>query len=336
MKNNSYGISGLIILTIVVLVAGLTGCKKTSNPVKYKYGTFPDSVYNLDGLNSAYDDYNSDLYVLGANMPIIFSSKRGSSGAQFDLINGTVGYVFDQTNGNFTVTGSVGNDPFYSTIAAKANTTGDDLGPYTLFNNADGYEYLFLASQVAGGQTDIYFEKYLPRNGSNVPVVTGPNPVTILNSSSDEAYITFDTNQDTAYFCSNRAGNFDIYLQSRPDSVPFSTWLVRSYSAAYLVDSLNSSKNDKFPFVYKNIMIFASDRDGGMGGYDLYYSLYRSGKWSSPVNFGPKINTTADECRPVIGYSPDFTNKFIIFSSNRDGGKGGFDLYFTGYSFPAE
>jgi hypothetical protein len=32
----------------------------------------------------------------------------------------------------------------------------------------------------------------------------------------------------------------------------------------------------------------------------------------------------------VIGLHPDFTNKFLMFSSNRPGGKGGFDLYFTG------
>jgi hypothetical protein len=335
MKNNSYGISGLIIVTILALLTVVSGCKETTDPIKYKTGTFPDTtVYNLEGLNSTYDDYNSDVYVLGSSMPIIFSSKRGSGGTQYDLINGTIDYKFDQTNGNFTVTGSVGTDPFYSTIAQNANTSGDDLGPYTLFNTADGYEYLFVASQVAGGQTDLYYEKYLPRNGNNVPVITGPNPVSVINSGNDDAYISLDSNQDSLYFCSDRAGNFDIYVQTRPDSILLGNWLGRSFSSAVLVDSLNSSKDDKFPFVFRNIMIFASDRVGGIGGLDLYYSIFRNGNWSSPVNLGPDINTDADECRPVIGYSQDFTNKFIIFSSNRTGGKGGFDLYFTGYTFP--
>ena len=71
-----------------------------------------------------------------------------------------------------------------------------------------------------------------------------------------------------------------------------------------------------------------------MGGYDLYYSIFRKGKWSTPVNFGPVINTSSDEYRPVIGYHPDFSNQFLIFSSNKPGGKGGFDLYFTGVEFP--
>jgi hypothetical protein len=81
-------------------------------------------------------------------------------------------------------------------------------------------------------------------------------------------------------------------------------------------------------------MVFASDRPGGMGGFDLYYSIYKNGKWDSPVNMGPHINTSSNEYRPVVGFHQDFTNKYIIFSSDRSGGKGGYDLYFTGYDFP--
>jgi hypothetical protein len=45
---------------------------------------------------------------------------------------------------------------------------------------------------------------------------------------------------------------------------------------------------------------------------------------------GPGVNSSADEFRPVIGMDPDFLNLFIMFSSNRPGGKGGFDIYFRG------
>ena len=83
-------------------------------------------------------------------------------------------------------------------------------------------------------------------------------------------------------------------------------------------------------------MVFTSNRPGGMGGFDLYYSIFRNGNWSSPVNFGPRINTSSDEYRPVLGSNPDFTNQFMMFSSNRTGGKGGFDLYFTGVEFPVK
>ena len=83
-------------------------------------------------------------------------------------------------------------------------------------------------------------------------------------------------------------------------------------------------------------MVFASNRPGGLGGYDLYYSILKNGKWGSPVNLGPRINTSSDEYRPVIGSYPEFTNKYLMFSSNRPGGKGGFDLYFTGVDFSSK
>jgi len=34
--------------------------------------------------------------------------------------------------------------------------------------------------------------------------------------------------------------------------------------------SLSGSSDDKCPFIYEDRMVFASDRDGGFGGYDLY------------------------------------------------------------------
>jgi hypothetical protein len=38
-----------------------------------------------------------------------------------------------------------------------------------------------------------------------------------------------------------------------------------------------------------------------------------------------------DEYRPIlINEEVSFTKTMMVFSSNRDGGKGGFDLYFVG------
>lgn len=48
-------------------------------------------------------------------------------------------------------------------------------------------------------------------------------------------------------------------------------------------------------------LYFASDRPGGFGGYDLYYSERVGNEWGKPVNLGPKINTAADELDAAIG-----------------------------------
>jgi len=324
-------------LFIYIFSAGLTAilffalfsCKKTENPIKFPKGTFPDSIINLSGINSAYDDYNLDIHVLSGSNPLVFSSNRGSSGGQFDLVYGTFSYLFDQETGDFTLNGEIISDPFLSKLVTKVNTAGNDFGPYRLYSPLDGFEYLILSS-FTNGSLDFYYTKNLPYFGTTVPEVSGPYPVTLLNSGSNDAYICFDTNQDSAYFSSDSDGNFDICLHKKPAETIMNTWLNLAYSPSSKVDILNSTGDDKCPFIFRKVMVFASNRPGGLGGYDLYYSKFSNGNWGTPVNLGPEINTASDEYRPVMGDDEEFTNIFLMFSSNRPGGKGGFDLYFTG------
>jgi hypothetical protein len=94
---------------------------------------------------------------------------------------------------------------------------------------------------------------------------------------------------------------------------------------------LSSGFDDKCPSITNNILVFASNRAGGFGGYDIYYSVFENGNWSEPVNFGSDINSEYDEYRPIVRSDKwQFDNDMMIFSSNRPGGKGGFDLYFVG------
>ena len=332
--------SGFINFTgvLFLLYISVAGCKKTDNPIKFPNGTFPDTVINLADINSSYDDYNIALYQLEDNLPIIFSSNRKSAGGQFDLEQGNVSFTFDQTTGAFVLKSNMTTDAFYDKLINKAKTPGNDFGPYRLFSKIDGYEYLLLSSVNEVGNLDFYYLKNQPSSGSILPEVTGPLPVTVLNTAYDDAYISFNSEQDTAYFSSNKDGNFDIYLLDKPAGAEkdLSSWFNLDYQLPVKPDSINSPEEDKCPFIYGEIMVFASNRPGGMGGFDLYYSIFKNGKWSFPVNFGPRINTAYDEYRPVIGSSTSFKNEYMMFSSNRPGGKGGFDLYFTGINIPSK
>ncbi|WP_353718433.1 hypothetical protein [Dyadobacter sp. 676] len=69
---------------------------------------------------------------------------------------------------------------------------------------------------------------------------------------------------------------------------------------------------------------------GDQGGEDIYYSEYKNGKWSQPVNAGPRINSAYKEYRPILPDLSNFSYHLMLFSSNRPGGKGGYDLYMTG------
>jgi hypothetical protein len=336
MKNSGFINSIAAFICILISSSVFTDCKKTENPIKFPKGTFPDTVKNIADINSPFDDYNSALYQIVDNIPIIFSSNRKSSGGQFDLEQGEISLRFDQTTGVFDLSSKITTDAFRDKLIKKAITAGNDFGPYTLFSTADGFEYLLLSSVNEAGNLDFYYLKNTPASVSTLPDITGPLPIKVLNTPSDDAYITLDNNQDTAYFSSDKDGNFDIFLLKKPADKDLSAWFNLDYTTPVKSDSLNSSGNDKCPFIYKSVMVFASDRPGGYGGFDLYYSMFKNGKWNSPVNMGPRINTSSNEYRPVVGIHPDFTNKYMIFSSDRPGGKGGYDLYFTGVDFPVK
>jgi hypothetical protein len=328
-KSDYINLPGISFIVLLVSIC-FANCKKTENPIKYPLGTFPDTVINISDINSPYDDYNTALYQVGQTLPIIFSSNRKSSGGQFDLEQASVSYNFDQTTGVFGFGSKMTTDLFLDKLIGKAITPGNDFGPYRLFSTVDGFEYLLLSSVNSSGNLDFFYLKNQPVSGSFLPDVSGPYPIKLMNTSFDDAYICFNFDQDTAYFSSNKDGNFDIFSLTKPADMDLTSWFNLDYAQPARVDSINTAYDDKCPFIYKQIMVFTSNRPGGLGGYDLYYSILKNGKWSSPVNFGPRINTSFDEYRPVLGYDRNFINKFLMFSSNRPGGKGGFDLYFTG------
>jgi hypothetical protein len=329
MKISSASLSVALIFCISLSLIGITGCKKEKK-IKYPNGIFPDSITALTDINSDYDDENTDLYMLDGYKSLIFSSNRNSSGAQFDIVQGYVSYKWDQTNGIFSLESGMTTDPFLTKLLTAVNSTKNEYGPYSLYSPTDGYEYLFFASENGSGNLDFYYTMNRPVASSTLPDILGPYSANLLNTSGDDAYITFDANQDTLYFSSSVGGNFDIYQKSRSLDTAFSVWLSKPLRPFVKVDSINSSGDDKCPYLFKKILVFASNRSGGLGGYDLYYSIFKNGKWNSPVNFGPGINTQYNEYRPVIGFNNSFLNVYMIFSSDRPGGKGGYDLYETG------
>lgn len=69
------------------------------------------------------------------------------------------------------------------------------------------------------------------------------------------------------------------------------------------------------------VMFFVSDMDGGLGGYDIYYSTITGGSMSAPVNLGPIINTKEDDV------SPYYHDGHLYFSTAGLPGKGNLDIF---------
>lgn len=74
------------------------------------------------------------------------------------------------------------------------------------------------------------------------------------------------------------------------------------------------------------MLFFSSNRQGGYGGKDIWYTILKSdNKWSAPRNLGCVINTPGDEISPFI----HFDGKTLYFSSDGFPGMGGLDIYFS-------
>lgn len=327
--------SRLFFFAVLSILLLFTGCRDEPLAINYKLGIFPDSVMALEGLNTVHDDYNMDIEagMINARLPVVFSSNRQSAGGEFDLTHGLIWYTFGQTTGSFQLESEIVTDLFLDRLTTAFNTSGNEFGPLRFFNSRNGLEYMAAATESDENGLEIVYTSYIPAF-TNLPVVEPPVAATLFNSPSDDAYLSLGTTLDTAWFCSDRGGNFDIYMLTRPAGVSLDEWFTSPAMTPTLVDSINSAWDDKCPFVRGRYMVFASNMPGGMGGFDLYYSVFRNGKWSSPVNMGPGINSAANEYRPVLGKDLKFGNYFLIFSSDRPGGKGGYDLYFTGISMP--
>lgn len=343
MKKQSVKIIQALVYSVFFSLC-IISCKKTENPIKFPQGTFPDSTIVLEDLNSQYDDLeitnidlvidetDPEIYQLFGNIISIISSNRTFTGEQYDPVQGQLNFNWDQTSGDFKLESGITQDAFLTKLIDAITTADDDLGPYRRVSTLDGFEYMILSSENESGDLDFYYFKNQPVLGSGLPEISGPYPVQLLNSDADDKYICMDTDMDTLYFSSDQAGNYDIFMKSKPAGTTLTTWFNSAYESSLQPDSINSQYDEECPIVCRDILVFASNRPGGMGGYDLYYSLFKNGKWNSPVNFGPAINTKHDEYRPVIGSHADFTNNFLVFSSDRPGGKGLFDLYFAGVS----
>jgi Tol biopolymer transport system component len=111
-------------------------------------------------------------------------------------------------------------------------------------------------------------------------------------------------------------------------------WSDGPWSAASSIETiagtsgnLNTAALEGCPFVAQrgDVLYFASNRPGGMGGLDIWFSLRgEDGSWGNPVNFAA-VNSSANELCPMAHRN----GRTFLFVSARAGGCGGDDLYVT-------
>jgi peptidoglycan-associated lipoprotein len=113
-------------------------------------------------------------------------------------------------------------------------------------------------------------------------------------------------------------------------NIYFSRFRDSRWSVPTHLNDINSHFDDRMPAISQDgkHLYFSSNRPGGYGGYDIWYTLrnLETGLWSEPVNAGENINTAYNEISPTL--MPEGT---LFFSSDRPGGFGHYDLFVSKY-----
>lgn len=142
-------------------------------------------------------------------------------------------------------------------------------------------------------------------------------PYITLNSENNEGTPSFSDDGKFMVFTSCemdfKNNSCDIYYSQMKDNL----WSKpRKFD-----DNVNSAFWDSQPFMYDGKLYFVSNRPGGVGGRDIYYSVIKEdGSFSKALNF-KEVNTKHEEVSPVVN------DAIFYFSSNRDNSYGGYDIY---------
>lgn len=118
------------------------------------------------------------------------------------------------------------------------------------------------------------------------------------------------------YFTSDREegskGKLDIYYAPLNDNGTVGTAKNASF--------INTEQNEVTPFYDNatNTLYFSSDKYTGIGGYDIYSTMYSDTGWSDPENLLAPINSSVDD----IYFSISDDDRHGFLTSNRPGGYG--------------
>jgi hypothetical protein len=130
--------------------------------------------------------------------------------------------------------------------------------------------------------------------------------------SDFEEYYPIVTKNGNLYFNSQREGigTNNIYRSSLVDG--------RYRPAEKLPEPVNSQYREFDAYVSpeEDVIIFSSERPGGIGGSDIYVSFQaEDGAWSEPLNLGVEVNSSGSE----FGAMPSPDSRYFFFTSTRGG-----------------
>ena len=173
-------------------------------------------------------------------------------------------------------------------------------------DQGDFYEHIYFSEKVDNNWTQA---KLMPS-----PINTKKSTSALYLSADGQYLLSSMVNNDKNIGPLGR-GIFESYKKGNVWTDP--QIFQNKVNTSYLETSANMDLN-------KNMVFFVSDRDGGLGGKDLWMiKKLDNGSWSSPQNLGEPINTEYDEESPYFHSD----GKTLYFSSKGHSSIGGLDIF---------
>ena len=170
------------------------------------------------------------------------------------------------------------------------------------------------------------FQSKREENGLLLP----PKPFSIdLLSTVHEGPLTFDRTGETMFFTRNNTKD-GRRIKAKDGITKMAIYQAENVAGKWVDISLLPFNDREYNTAHPSISVegdilyFASNREGGAGGMDIW-SVKRIGDdWSEPRNLGPSVNTESDEIFPFV-----HADGTLYFASNGHIGFGGLDLFFS-------
>jgi outer membrane protein OmpA-like peptidoglycan-associated protein len=259
-------------------------------------------------INSKYSDY-APVISTDETMMIFTSRREGSVGGKIEN-----GQYFE----DLYISYNEGGDKWSpSTNMKTINTEEHDasigLSPdgsilYTFKGTPDGNLY---ESKLKGDS----WSKPKPLNKN----INTKYHETSISTSSDGKVIYFVSERPKDEFGTPSKGGKDIYKSERNENGEWGP--ARNIGAP-----INTKYEEEGVFIHPDnrTMYFSSNREGSIGGYDIFYSeMDDEGNWGEPVNIGIPINTPEDDVFFIVAGN----GRFAYMSSEREGGVGMQDIW---------
>ncbi|MEL6987503.1 MAG: OmpA family protein, partial [Bacteroidota bacterium] len=138
----------------------------------------------------------------------------------------------------------------------------------------------------------------------------------ISNSPKNEVLLDFNGSGSVMFYLK--------YFDQNKSDIYVDTFANENGNQVKFYSRFDSENGDhSLSFFGDTVFLFASQRPGGYGGYDLYITSFTNDAWSAPKNLGPKINSEYDEINPFLSKN----GRTLFYSSNNLKSMGGHDIF---------